>query len=326
MKKNQIYGGGAQFCFLIFTLFMFFSCKSGETDGELLPSVSGSSGPLEKVRQLAEENRSFADGRADNIVSHPAEIRAILERGFVVFGMTAQDQKPFFYKDEQTGELIGLDVEIGYAIANRLGVRAVFNRDAASFDEVVTKVVNGEVDIALSKLSLTIRRAELVRFTNPYISFRQAMLINRLEFAKIGPEETLPAFIRNFKGTLGVIKNSSYVNYALMNFPDAQIESFDTWDETVNALFAGKTLAIYRDEGEVLIVNFTRKDASILMKPVFINDKRDPIAMAVSSEAPLLQEWLNVFLDDYLLQNRRQLTPSRLIERHFRTGADTQVN
>ncbi len=56
----------------------------------------------------------------------------------------------------------------------------------------------------------------------------------------------------------------------------------------------------------------------------------EPVLSATYNAAPLppVEEGkpLNVFLDDYLLQNRRQLTPSRLIERHFRTGADTQVN
>jgi hypothetical protein len=92
----------------------------------------------------------------------------------------------------------------------------------------------------------------------------------------------------------------------------------------VDALFSGEVLAVYRDEGEILVVNATRKDASILTKPVFIGDKRDPIAMAVSADAPLLQEWLNIFLDEYLLQNRRELTPSRLIERHFGSSASIQ--
>jgi ABC-type amino acid transport substrate-binding protein len=300
---------------MIFPLFL--SCRGASRAVEQSPG--GTPSPFEAVRLLAEENKQFEISPVQSDPAHPREIKEILDRGYVVFGMTATDQKPFFYKDESSGELIGLDVELGYAIANRLGVKAVFNRDAASFDGVVTKVVSKEADIALSKLSLTIRRAEIVRFTNPYITFRQALLINRLEFAKIGPEEQLPRYIRNFSGSLGVINNSSYMNYALTNFPKADLKTFENWNQAVNALFDGNVLAVYRDEGEILIVNATLQDASILMKPVFISDKRDPIAMAVSADAPLLQEWLNVFLDDYLMQNHRELTSSRLIERHFRT-------
>jgi len=298
--------------------FLVFSCRAQTQDTADKNKTEPQStvlSPLETVRSLAKENAANT-GRS-NIDSHPREIKAILDRGYIVFAMADQNQKPFNYLDEQTGELIGADVEIAYAIANRMGVRAVFNRTTTSFDELVMKVVKGEVDVALSKLSLTSRRAELVRFTSPYIVFRQALLINRLEFAKIGTEEQLPQFIRNYNGSLGVIKNSSYVNYALANFPNADIQTFDNWALALDALFKGKILGVYRDEGEVLIVNAVRKDASILLKPVFINDKRDPIAMAVSADAPLLQEWLNVFLDEYLLQNRQQLTPGKLVKRHF---------
>lgn len=318
MERKPKAGAKFRYALPVFAAALFFACGGSQTSEAEDKSVSLS--PVEVVRLLAEENRYFAETPAQADESHSPELKTILERGSVVFGMTAADQKPFFYKDEETGELIGLDVELGYAIANRMGVKAVFNRDAASFDEVVTKVINKEADIALSKLSLTIRRAEFVRFTNPYIVFRQALLINRLEYAKVGSEETLPGFIKKYRATLGVIANSSYQNYAAINFPDADIRTFESWDMTVDALFRGEVMAAYRDEGEVLIVNSTRKDASILMKPVFIGDKRDPIAMAVSADAPLLQQWLNVFLDEYLLQNRRELTPGRLIERHFRGG------
>jgi len=298
----------------LFLSILILSCNSNAREEQ---PQSENLLPLETVRLLAEENRQFDGSPSRSTASHAPEIKAILDRGYIVFAMTAADQKPFFYKEENSGELIGLDVELAYAIANRMGVKAVFNRNAASFDGVVTMVINKEADIALSKLSRTIRRAEMVRFTNPYITFRQALLLNRLEYAKVGSEDQLVNFIRNYRGTLGVIENSSYHNYAATNFPNADVKTFSSWGEAVDALFNGEVLAVYRDEGEVLIVNTTRKDASILMKPVFIGDKLDPIAMAVSSDAPLLQEWLNLFLDEYLLQNRRNMIPARLIERHF---------
>jgi ABC-type amino acid transport substrate-binding protein len=273
--------------------------------------------PLETVRALAEINREFNKASVTDTGIYPSEIQRIRQRGRVIFAMTASDQKPFFYTDENSKELMGLDVELGYAIANRLGVTAVFNRDASSFDNVVMKVVNKEADIALSKLSRTMRRAELVRYTMPYIMFRQALLLNRLELAKVSSEQNLPDFIKRFHGRLGVIKNSSYISYAEINFPAADIQTYDSWDQVIDALFNGEVLGAYRDEGEILIINTLRKDASILMKPVFINDKQDPIAMAVAADAPLLQEWLNIFIEDYLLQNGKDLTPVRIVERHF---------
>ena len=294
--------------------FLFFSCEPASQAVQQEEIILS---PLETVRLLAEENKQFENIPSRSSAFQAPEIKAILDRGYIVFAMVATDQKPYFYIDEKSGELIGVDVELAYAIANRLGVRAVFNRNPPTFDGVVMAVINKEADIALSKLSRTIRRAELVRFTNPYMTFRQALLINRLEYARFGSEEQLPYFIRNYRGTLGVIINSSYHTFAFTNFPNAEVVTYPNWSDAVDALFNGEVLALYRDEGEILIVNNTRKDASLLMKPVFITDKIDPIAMAVSRDAPLLQEWLNIFLDDYMLQNQKEMTPSWFIERHF---------
>jgi len=299
VKKSQ----NKSLIFLIVcTALMFLACKQKNVAEQHHTRPS----PLETVRRLAAENKKFETEPEKSSPLFSQEIKEILDKGYIVFGMAATDQKPFKYIDSASGELIGLDVEIAYTIANRLGVKAVFNRKAANFDEVVQLVVNKEADIALSKLSLTTQRAELARFTHPYIVLRQALLINRLEYTKM-----------DSKISIGVVDNSSYVNFAATNFPNAEIKKYENWAETVNALFEGKITAIYRDEGEILTILATKKDAPILMKPVLINDKLDPIAMAVSAEAPFLQDWLNVFLDDYITQNRKELVPERLVERHF---------
>jgi ABC-type amino acid transport substrate-binding protein len=293
-----------------------FSC--GQKDETPYADAFDAPAPAELVERLAEENERISLSAAADIQLYPEEMRYILERGYIVFGMVASDQKPFFYQDEESGRLIGVDVEIGYEIANRLGVRAVFNREAATFDDVVRKVAHKEVSIGLSKLSRTTKRAAMVRFTRPYIIFRQALLFNRLELAKVSSEENLPPFIKHFTGAMGIIKNSSYAGYAAANFPNASVKAYDTWGECVTALFAGNLLAIYRDEGEILIVSETLENAAILMKPVFISDKQDPIAMAVAYDAPMLEEWLNTFLDEYLDQHSEELVAWQVIKKHFR--------
>jgi len=302
-------------CLPLFILLLFIiSCESGNKIGR---HVLEDQSPLDTVLNLMEENKKYENIRSRSIQAHPREIKNILDRGYIVFAMTSIDQRPFFYTDVESGELIGLDVEIAYTIANQLGVKAVFNRTSETHDGVITAVINNEADIALSKLSITLRRAELIRFSQPYITLRQALLFNRMEFARIGTEERLPAFIKDYFGTLGVAANSPYHAFALNNFSNAEIRTFNSWGQAVDALFNSQVLAIYHDEAEILIVNTTKPNAHIFTKPVFISDKQELIAMAVSPNAPSLQEWLNVFLNDYMIHNSNNLNPSRLIERHF---------
>ena len=138
------------------------------------------------------------------------------------------------------GQLAGLDVTLARDIAARLGVKASFNRSPKSFNEVVELVAQGGADVAISKLSRTLVRAQMVRFTKPYVTFRHAMLFNRLRLAQHTSEEALPQLLRGLKGNVGVIGQSSYEGFLSQYFPSATAVSFKSWDEAVAAVFAGK--------------------------------------------------------------------------------------
>jgi ABC-type amino acid transport substrate-binding protein len=176
MRQNKE-GAGKKLSVLRWAGVLWFillvACNEPSTEGrDSANTGSRIFSPLETVSELAAINGRATESQPRNLSLYPKEIQSIIDRREVIFAMTRADQKPFFYADEQSGTLIGLDVELAYEIANLLGVKAVFNREAGSFDEVVMKVVNKEADIALSKLSRTMRRAEMVRYTIPYITFR----------------------------------------------------------------------------------------------------------------------------------------------------------
>jgi ABC-type amino acid transport substrate-binding protein len=289
---------------------LFLSCieKRAETRMPRLWSLT----PVDAVRTLMEENREAA--RRD-FVSSSQELREIFKRGRIVFGMSAVDNQPFYYTDENSGLLVGFDVEIGYEIANALGVKAVFDRSAQNFDEVVRKTAEGEVDVGLSKLSRTESRLRRARFTTPYISFRQALLINRLELIKLTADDNVRAFISQFTAPLAVIANSSYEHYAKAHFPHASvINSYLTWDDCVNAMLKGDVLAAYRDEGEVILAQRQRPDAKILTETFFLDYERDFIAIAVRKDAEVLELTLNMLLNRIIPD---PISPAALINRYY---------
>jgi len=279
------------------------------------PAVYNS--PLQTIYLLKEENKQYETNPLKSEPSLAPEIKRIIDRGYVTFAMTAEDCKPFYYTDITTGEFIGLDIELAYRIANRLGVKISFNRDSAAADEVIETIVNKKADIGLSGIFFTMHRAEKARFTIPYMSFKHAVLINRLEYAKIGTEKELPAFLNNFRGNIGITADSSYSDSVKIFFPHADIKNFDSWDIIMDNLLDGALLAAYRSEVEILTANTEIKDAFLFVKPVYFEDKRDRISMAVSADAPLLQEWLNIFIRDFLEDEFNELTPDSLIERHY---------
>jgi polar amino acid transport system substrate-binding protein len=244
--------------------------------------------------------------------AYPPDIQKIKDRGELIVAMTATDQPPFYYVNSKN-ELAGLDVDISKYIADSLGVKVSFNREAKGFGDLIPIVAGGTADAAVSKLSRTTARAQLVSFTDPYITFRQALILNRLELAKrASTSEEVSAFIQNFSGKIGVIENSSYVNYARVNFPKATVVQYKTWDEIVNAVFAGEILAAYRDEMEIKKIIRSRPDASLKVKTVVLKDTRDDIAIAVAWENSHLLYYLNLILANMDLG----LTADSLLDRY----------
>ena len=119
-------------------------------------------------------------------------------------------------------------------------------------------------------------------------------------------------FIQNFTGKLGVLADSSYVNYAKVNFPHATIVQFKTWDEIVNAVFNGDILAGYRDEMEIKKIIRSRPDASLKVKTVVLKDTQDNIAIAVAWQNTHLLYFLNLLLANMNLN----LTADKILDRY----------
>jgi polar amino acid transport system substrate-binding protein len=229
----------------------------------------------------------------------PPDIRRIKEKGRLTVAMFWQDRPPFFYVDDQ-GELVGIDVALARDIARWLEVDVAFDRQSRSFDEVVARVAAGQADIAISKLSVTLSRAQKVQFTEPYVVFQQALLVNRMALtaleAKHPDREPLDLII-NSAEKIGVRKGTSYLEYGSLLFPQSEITSFDQLESLIGAVQEGKVLAAFYDEFELRNALEKNPRLSIYAKLFVIKDRADPIAIAVAPEDRQLLAWLNLYLD-----------------------------
>ncbi len=233
----------------------------------------------------------------------------IKDRGKLIVAMTRDDQYPFFYTTED-GSLVGLDVSIAKQIAANLQVGLEIDRSADSFNGLIPLVESEQVDIAISKLSRTLARAQRVLFSNPYIVFRQALLVNRIQLTRVSSsDEETKAVIRQFSGKLGVIANSSYERYAKNNFPQADVVSFPTWDQTLKALSESEVFAVYRDEMEIAKYTQQNPQQNLYFKSVVIDDRQDPISVALPPDAYHFVFYINLFLAslDFLPRNSTEL-------------------
>lgn len=247
---------------------------------------------------------------ATSKVALPPEIAAIKKTNVLVVAMTKKDNPPFFSGDDDN--LHGIDVDIANDIGKALGVPVKFRRDAESFAEVVEQVRDGRADIAVSKVSITAPRLQVVRFSQPYLKLKQAMIVNRLWLSQTSQGREPYQVIRNFNGRISFIRNSSYDNFAHINFPNAQYVPQDNWNDIVADVMAGRIAAAYRDEFEIKKISFEKPEAALSTKTITISDSVDNIAVAVDYRQTHLLSIINFVIQN----NYSNLDAERLMKRY----------
>lgn len=236
------------------------------------------------------------------------DIARIVARGELVVAMLGVDTPPFFQKvDEQ---LVGLDVDMARAIAHELKVKVRFNREARSFNEVVDVIARKEADLGISKLSRTLARAQLIRFSDPYLRLNHALVLNRVAFAKLALDRPVQAVVRNFRGSIGVIAKSSFADYATRNFPLATIRTYPGWPEVIDAVHRGEVVGAYRDELEIKRMLKGNPTAALTLRTVTLKDLEDSLAIAVGVSDPVLL----AFVNQYLAQRSDKLDIERVLK------------
>ena len=240
----------------------------------------------------------------------PPDIAAIKKKNVLIVAMTKKDVPPFFSGDAEN--IRGLDVEIARRIGVLLGVPVEFRRDAESFAEVVEQVRDGRADLAVSKLSVTGPRLQVVKFSAPYVKLRQSLVINRLWLSQNSQGREIYQVIRNFNGKISFIRNSSYDTFARANFPNAVFLPEDKWDVIIDKVTRGDIAAAYRDEFEIKKIAFEKPDAAITTKSITISDSVDNIAVAVNPKSTQL-----LSIVDHVIKNEfNNIDTKKLMDRY----------
>jgi len=233
---------------------------------------------------------NFASGS----VEIPSDIKKIIDKGELVVGVCSINTPPFFYENKK-GELHGIDIELAKNIAKKLGVKCVFKR-IPTFDEVVNYTALEKVDIAISELSITFKRAKKVFYTPPYFHLKMGLLINHLQLARLKPKGSKKYQLNNKDVKIGVLANSSYEGFAKDRFPNAVLVKCENWPEMIEKTGSGQVDVAFYDEVAIEIT--LRKDPShtLKFKYVKLEDQIDPISVAVSFKKPHFFEWVKHYI------------------------------
>ena len=207
------------------------------------------------------------------------DIARVVSQGELVVAMLAIDNPPFF--SDRNGTLVGTDVDLARRIAAALAVPVRFDRSATTFDAVAETVASGQADLGISRMARTLKRSQVVQFSDSYMRLGHALLINRVRFAALAGDQPLPQVIRNFSGRIGVIADSSWEEFGRRNFPRATLVRYKTWAEVVRAAKAGEVVAAYRDELEVMQIVRSDPTLALSLRTVTFDDLESPLRVMV---------------------------------------------
>lgn len=80
--------------------------------------------------------------------------------------ITTTDTPPYSYRDSETGEIVGIEIDIAREAAAKLGRKLETRK--AKFPDLLPMVNSGEADMAASTITITEGRLQTVDFSMPY--------------------------------------------------------------------------------------------------------------------------------------------------------------
>lgn len=146
---------------------------------------------------------------------------------------------PYEYYEGE--EIVGLDIEIAEAIAERLGCELVIHN--LPFEEIAQSVGAGEADIGLSGMTETVERLEYVDFTDTYLTNVQSIMVKNN--SKINSRDEL------YNKTIGVISNTTGDIYGTAEYGEEHIIKYDNGIDAALALIEENIDAVILDKQSV---------------------------------------------------------------------------
>lgn len=141
---------------------------------------------------------------------------------------------PYEYKEGD--KFLGIDVEIGQAIAEELGMELEI--EDIAFDSIIAEVNSGKADMGMAGMTVTDERKKNVDFSNTYATSAQVIIVAE-DSAIVTPKDLEGKTIGVQLGTTGDI-------YAA-DIKDATIERYNKGADAVLALTQGKIDAVIID-------------------------------------------------------------------------------
>ena len=218
------------------------------------------------------------------VPAHAGEnLAAIKSAGALKIG-TEGTYAPFTYHDAD-GKLVGFDVEIGAAVAEKLGVKAEFLE--GKWDGLIAGLDANRYDTVINQVGITEERKKKYDFSEPYIASKAVLIVRADDdsikgFADLKGKKAAQSLTSNF----GKLAQQS----------GAELVGTDGFDQSIQLVLTGRADATINDSLSFLDFKKHKPDANV--KIAAEQENADYSGIIIRKGEPELLEAINKALAD----------------------------
>lgn len=170
---------------------------------------------------------------------------------------------PFEMVDEHTKEIIGFDIDLLKAVAEKEGLEIEFIN--VGFDPLLAGMSQCQYDMAVSSITITDARKESMLFSDPYIAAGQIVTVRLNEDAIKGKDDLAGKTVGAQLGTTGAIEVEKMSDASLRTYDTVDLAFLDLINGQIDAVVADQPTAInfaVQNQGKLKTVGATFTDES----------------------------------------------------------------
>lgn len=206
-----------------------------------------------------------------------SSLDAIKSAGVLKIG-TEGTYAPFTYHDA-SGKLVGFDVEIGEAIAKKIGVQAEFVE--GKWDGLIAGIDAKRYDVVINQVSVSPERQAKYDFSTPYIASKAVVLVKSdsaiASFADLKGKKAAQSLTSNFG--------------KLAQAAGAELVATDGFNQSVELVLSGRADATINDS--ISFLDFKKHKPDAPLKIAATQDNADHAAVLLAKGQPELLTAIN---------------------------------
>src|SRR5687768_4607944 len=264
-----------------------------------------------------EESGSGGGGEATSTPAAEAEkfdagtpLGDIQEKGEIVIGVK-YDVPPFGFNNPDSGKVEGFDVDLGKAIAEKLGVEPKFIE--AISDNRIPFLEKGTADVILSTMTINEERVGQINFSDPYFIAKGRILV-KSDNEEITGVDSLAG--KSVCTALG----STYEATLKAQAPDADLKLVDSYSECLELLKNDTVDAVSTDD--VILTGMIIQEGEDALKLVGDELTQEPYGAGIKKDDQELTDFVNGVFEEYKSSGKWKETYDKWVGQY--TGEDQE--